>query len=163
MKTGLDCKLYRLSTGTRASWGTADSDGVHEGTAPGNLDEIASARDVTKSWENTEIEGGTSRGSLMKKYRSGTTGVSLEITMPYDNDDADYVALLGSLLGREVIALAVLDGDKATTDTMGLWADFEVMSKSDPEPLEEEVVVTFVLRPSAQSSVDPEIVRVTAS
>lgn len=160
---GMDCKTYYLSTGTRATWGTADVDGVHEGVAPANLTEITIVRDVTKSLEKGSVEGGQNRGSTWQLVRGTYKTLQLEVTMSYDTDNAGYLALLNAYLDNSVIALALLDGAKTVTDVMGLWADFEVLSFSTPEELEGEMVVTVQLRPTGNTSVLPEMVRVTAS
>jgi hypothetical protein len=45
-RISLDAKAY-LGTATRASWGTADANGVVEGDIPGDLAEMPRVKDIT--------------------------------------------------------------------------------------------------------------------
>ncbi len=157
--TGLDCKIYRLSTGTRASWGSK-TDGVATAAAPSNLDEVPNVKDVTINLGKSEAEF-TSRASSFKLTRGTTIETSVEFVMPYETSNTDYEAFRKAFLTNVVIACAVLDGDKATTGTTGLWADFEVIDFTHEQPLEDGVMVNVTLKP-APSGVAPEWVKVSA-
>ena len=40
IKLGMNGKMYYLGSGVRASWGTADADGIHGGAAPGSWESL---------------------------------------------------------------------------------------------------------------------------
>ncbi len=157
---GLDGKIYRLTTGTRATWGAADSNGFHAGAAPTNLDVIDAVKDL-----NFKITKGkadmSKRGGLGWAQKRGTLKeATLELKCLWDNTDTDLAALLKAFIGNTSIALAVLDGDKATSGTQGLWADFEVFDLNKDEPLVEGQMMSFELEP-ADTAVTAEWVKVS--
>jgi predicted secreted protein len=158
-KLGLNGKVYRLTTGSRASWGTVTA-GVATAAAPSNLDEITAVRDLTLNLEKGEADV-TTRGNSGWRALLGTLkDASLEFDTVWDGADADQVALLASFNVGSVIAIAVLDGDKATSGTQGFWADFEVMGVAKGEELEEGQKVTWTIKP-ALTSVAPQWVKVS--
>ena len=54
---GVFAKAYRLSTGSRASWGTINSNGFYSGAAPSNLSEIVNINgDVQLQIPDTKVE-----------------------------------------------------------------------------------------------------------
>lgn len=157
----MDAKMYFLSTGTRVTWGTADSDGIHEGAAPSSLTELDNVRDVSLNLEVGEADVTTRGNNGWRAFEPTLKDGGVEFEMIHDPADAGYAALLGAWLNGTTIALAVLDGDKATADVTGLWADFKVMNFSKTEPLEEGQKVSVTVKPG-KSDVAPEWVRVTA-
>jgi hypothetical protein len=161
-KLGLDAKLYRLSTGTRASWGAADGDNVHEGAAPSSLSEISNCADLTIGFQSTEANV-TVRG--MKGW-TATTGANkqgpVEFNMVYDLTDANCSALLYAWLNNTSVACAVLDGDKATADVEGFWADFKVVKFQKSENNDGAQMVAVGLKPALNIAVPPEWIRVTS-
>lgn len=165
-KLGLNAKTYRLTTGSRASWGTINSNattstyGMNEAAAPSNLDEIPNIRDLSLTLEKSEADVST-RASAWKALLAAQKQAGIEFGMVWDSADADCLALLRAWLNGTTIALAVLDGDKATVGSQGLWADFQVFSFSKSENLEEGQLVSVSLKPT-YSSVPPEWVNVTA-
>jgi hypothetical protein len=158
-RIGLDAKLYYLTTGTRASWGTAVN-GINVGFAPANLSEISTAQDVTLT-----IEKGTAelkkRSSTWVANRGTLKSASLEFTLLYEGDsDTAGQALLQAFLNNTPIAVLVLDEAKEVGGAQGLWADWEVVNFSRGEPLEEGLTVNVTLKPSCQAAVDPEWIEV---
>ncbi|MCA9249808.1 MAG: hypothetical protein KDA54_01620 [Phycisphaerales bacterium] len=158
---GMDGKMYFLSTGSRATWGTADGDGINQGAAPSNLTEIGNARDVTLNLEQGEADVTTRSNGGWRATDPTLKDGSVEFEMIYDPTDAGFTKILASWLARTTIAMAILDGDKATAGVMGLWADFKVINFSKSEPLEEGQTVSVTVKPT-YSTVAPEWVRVTA-
>lgn len=159
--TGNECKLYRLTTGSRASWGTK-TDGVAGAvSAPSSLDEVPNVQDLTINMSKSEAEFST-RGSAFKLTRGTLIEASVEFSIPFETSNTDYEAFRKAFLTGTVIACAVLDGDKATAGTTGLWADFEVIDFTHEQPLEEGVMVSVTMKPGP-SSVAPEWVKVTSS
>ena len=159
-KIGMDAKLYYLSTGERASWGTADTDGIHEGSAPASLIEMGNARDVTLNLEQGEADVTTRSNSGWRATEPTLKEGSVEFEMIYDPADAGFTKVLGAWLNRTPIAMAILDGAKDLAGVMGLWADFKVISFTKSEPLEEGQTVSVTIKP-AYSAVAPEWVRVS--
>lgn len=158
LKNGVNGKLYYLSTGTRATWNVTVTDGAHVGAAPSNLAEVALARDINYSQEGEKADV-TTRLSRYKATKKTLIGISLDIPMVYDPANAALLALQKAFLTDASIALAVLDGDKATAGTMGVWADFEVVAMKKDEALADAQMVTFTVEP-AYSAVAPEYVKV---
>lgn len=156
---GLNAKAYRLTTGTRATWGAADANGINGGAAPANLDPMDQVKDVTINIESGDADVSTRGNNGWKANLQTLNDASVEISMVYDPADADYIALLGAFLKKTSIALALLDADKATSGTQGLWADFMVTSIKKGEPLEEAQMVDITVKP-ALSSVAPQWVKV---
>jgi hypothetical protein len=81
--------------------------------------------------------------------------------MVYDPGDMGFTKVLGAWLNRTALPMAILDGDQDEVGTMGLWADFKVISFSKSEPLEEGQMVSVTVKP-AYSTVAPEWVKVTS-
>jgi hypothetical protein len=160
-KLGLAAKLYRLTTGTRATWGTADANGFNSGPTPSNMEEVANVRDLTITLDKGEADAST-RGNNGWRARLATLkDGGMEWQMVYDPADTDVIAFMKAWVGNSTIALAALDGSNATVGTMGLWADFDVFRFEKGEELENVQMVTVGVKP-AYSAVAPEWIIVTA-
>lgn len=157
---GMNGKMYYLGTGTRTTWGTANSDGIHEGAAPSSLTEMGNVRDVTLNLEEGEADVTTRANNGWRATEPTLKEGSIEFEMVYDPADAGFAKILGCWLNRTVIAVAILDAAKDVAGTMGLWADFKVISFSKSEPLEEGQMVSVTIKP-AYSTVAPEWVKVS--
>ena len=158
---GRNCKAYYLSVGSRATWGAADGSGRHKGAAPANLVEIASAKDVTLPGDRMNAVQ-TDRGS---DYETGDTGAmqgNLTLTLNHRTSDAARVALETAFILNTAIAIAVLNGAKATLGVTGLWADFKVIKFVENQPEGDHVTYDVELMPYSQATVAPEFVQVTA-
>lgn len=158
---GLDGKVYYLSTGSRASWGTHNADGIAEGGAPANLTEIDIVRDVTIGASKGEADVSCRRASGWRLTKGTLKEGELSFETIHDPTDAGFAKLMGAYLNNTSIAMAILDGDKAVAGSTGLWADFDVIGFEKGEPLEEAQVVSWTLKPT-YSTVAPEWVKVTA-
>ncbi len=161
IKLGMNGKMYYLGSGTRASWGTPDADGIHGGAAPSGLTEMGNVRDVTLNLEEGEADVTTRANNGWRATEPTLKEGSVEFEMAYDPGDAGFTKVLGAWLNRTAVAMAILDADKDLVGTMGLWADFKVISFSKGEPLEEGQMVSVTIKP-AYSDVAPEWVKVTA-
>ena len=160
IKLGMNGRLYRLTTGTRASWGTADSDGIHVAAAPANLDEVGNVRDVTLNLSQ-DVADVTTRGNNGWKASAATLkDGSIEFEMLWDPANDDFAKVFAAWLNNTTIAVAVLDGTKTTDGVQGLWADFAVIDFSKEEPLTDAQKVKVKLQPGA-SNVAPEWVEVS--
>lgn len=158
-KLGLDAVAYRLTSGTRASAGSATA-GVVTASAPASLDPITCIQNVTYS-----INKGSSDVSTRGNAGWGADLATLKradyhLECVYDPADADIVALVGALLTNSVMAFYIASGDKATSGTQGLWADFQVHGLDKREPLEEGQMVEFTLKPTL-TDVPPEWLKIT--
>lgn len=160
-KLGLDGKIYYLSTGTRASWGTVTG-GVAQAPAPSNLTVIEAVRDITLTIEAGEADVSTRGNDGWKAILATLKGASLEVKAIWDSADTALAAVLTAWLTNATIALAVLDGAKETVGTQGFWADFMVLSVTKGEALEEGQTMDFTIKPTL-SAVSPQWVKVTAS
>lgn len=139
-KIGLDCKAYRLTTGTRAAWPGTGS--------PSNLDEIPNIRDVTLSISKTTADVTTRGGNGWRLSVAALKEGNIDFEMVYDTADTDFTALQAAFLNNTVIAMAFLDGPAATVGTQGFWADFMVSSFEVTQPLEGAAIVRVSVVPT---------------
>jgi hypothetical protein len=139
-------KCYFLTTGTRATWGAADASGRHSGTAP-SLTEIPNVGDIDVPLEKvkTEITKRVHGGS--KAYKGTLKDVSIDIPMNYASADTGKLALQKAFLAGTTIALAFLEGDKATTGNEGFWADMEVVGMKKGEAIAGVQTIVFTVCP----------------
>jgi hypothetical protein len=159
---GKNAKLYRLTTGSRASWGSTNSEGFTSGAAPSNLSEVGNVRDLDMPMTKTlaDITTRANNGWIAQVGTLKNGDVTFQ--MMYDSTDTHFVALWAAFINDSTVALAVLDGDKATTGTRGFWADFIVSTFGKTENLVEGQMVDVTLTPGP-SSVAPQIVVVTGA
>jgi len=148
---GHEAKLYRQTTGTRATWPAS-------GSAP-DLSEITNVKDLTLNFEKGEADL-TTRGNNGWVATAGTLkNASVDFDMVWDNDDAAFNAIQEAYFNNTSIAFAVFSGASDVVGVKGLWADCEVMNFSVNEPLTDALTVSVTLKP-AYSSVAPEWVTV---
>jgi hypothetical protein len=157
---GMNAKLYRLTTGTRASWASADSNGISIAAAPSNLDEIVNVKDLSLSLSTDKADVTTRGNNGWKATEPTLKDGTINFQMVFDSSDADFTALQRAFLNNTVIALAALSGDKATVGSQGLWADFKVSNFTKSENLTEAQMYDVELTP-AYSSVAPQWVQVS--
>lgn len=140
-KLGLDAKIYRQTSGTRAAWPATES-------AP-NLSEITNVRDVTVNMTKAEADA-TTRGSGGWKQTVATLkDASVDFEMVWDTADTHFTAIQESFTSQNTsIALAILDGVSTVEDTQGLWADFMVTGFEKQEPLEGVQMVKVTVKPT---------------
>lgn len=151
VKLGMQAKLYRQTSGTRAAWpGT--------GSAP-NLEVIGNVKDVTLSLETGEADVTTRANSGWRASIGTLKEGSVEFEMVWDTDDEGFAALQAAYFGNTSIALAILDGESDVTGVQGLWADFSVINFSREEPLEDAIKAKVTVKPT-YSAVSAEWVTV---
>lgn len=160
VRLGLAGKLYRLTTGSRVTWGTADANGINTAAAPSNLDEIPNVRDLGITIESGQADVTTRGNNGWVANLAALKDAELTFGMVYDNTDADVTAVLKAFLLNQNIALAVLDGDKATAGTMGLWAEFQITGLNKGEELTEGQTFEVTAKPG-YATVAPEWVKVS--
>lgn len=156
---GKNAKLYRLTTGSRASWGSANSEGFAEAAAPSNLSEVTNIRDLSMPWTK-QLADVSTRGSGGWTQQVGTMkNGEVTFQMMYDRADTHFMAFWSAFMADTTVACAVLDGDKATAGVAGMWADFIVSQFGKTENLTEGQMVDVTLVPTP-STVAPQIVMV---
>lgn len=143
---GLDAKMYRQTTGTRAAWPAT-------GTAP-DLEEMGNVKDVTINLETGEADVTTRGGSGWRQTASTLKDGTVEFEMIHDPGDTDFTAIKNAWLNGTNIAMAVLDGASDTAGVQGLWADFQITNFSQSQPLEEAMTYSVTAKP-ARSDVAP--------
>lgn len=135
---GMNCKLYRQTSGTRAAWPAS-------GAAP-NLDLVGNVRDANLNLEKAEADT-TTRGNNGWRSTVGTLkDGTVEFEMVWDNADADFTAFKNAYFDDTTIAVAVLDGLSTTAGSQGLWADFNVTNFTRSEALEDAVKASVSLK-----------------
>jgi hypothetical protein len=158
LKLGFNAKIY-LGTAPRATWGAADATGAHTGAAPTGLSEGSDVKDLSIPIEKTEADV-TTRGAGGWETVVGTLKkAAIDIPMIWDPGDAMCAALMKGFLTDANVPLAMLDGDKVTTGSQGLWADFQVLKADKGEQLADAQMITFSVKPG-YSAVPPEWVKV---
>jgi hypothetical protein len=154
---GLQGVAYYLSSGTRASWGSLTA-GVAIAAAPSNLVAVPSIRNCNLGLNVGEADA-SSRASLVKLTVLALEEWQVELEIPYNPTNTDYIFLQAARIQRITIAMAFLDGPKATSGSFGIWADFVVTGFGRDEPLEKEMMVKATLKPTS-SAVAPQWVQV---
>lgn len=136
---GLDCRLY-YNTGTYASptWV-----------------EITNVRDVELNLTRGKADLSTRGSNGYKEYRGQLKDASITFDLVYKRGDATTQAIFEAFDEDTLLDIAVLDGDIETTGTEGLRAVCEVFDFSREEPLEEGVMISVELAPSAKSTDKP--------
>lgn len=160
-RLGAKAKAYFLSTGTRATWGTADATGVHVGAAPSNLTEMASVQDVSIDGARGSVEA-TTRGDGWETVLATLPALPVSFSIRYSETDATFLALLKAWINGTVFAAAFLDQASTVVGAIGFWADWEVLDLKKGEKLKEAQMYNVTLAPSAQSAVPPEVVKVSS-
>lgn len=158
---GKDAKVYYLNTGTRATWGTI-TDGVASGAAPSGLTEIAYTKgDIKATLNGVEADVTVRAGNGWKLTAKAGTDASYDFDIQKKPGDTAYAAIQKAFLTGGSIAIAVLDGDKATAGTEGLWADFSVTKFDVNHAFEGSTVFSVTIKPTL-AAVMPEWVKVTS-
>ena len=157
IQIGINGIAYRLSSGSRASWGTT-AGGITTGAAPSNLVAMPIVRSVNLGLSTGEANG-TTRATTWELSLPALFKNELEFEIPWQPTDAGFMALQTAFFGRTSIALAVLDGDKATIGSQGIWADYMVADFPREEPEDKEMLSKVKLKPTV-SAHGPEWVQV---
>lgn len=153
--------IYFSST-TRASWGTATS-GIYSAAAPTGLTKIGGVIDVTAEMDKDEVDASTRDAPGWEQIVGSLRKGPLTVKCLHNFADAGQLKLWQSYAQNGPPAMApicMLDGDKATTGSMGFWIDMEVLKASKGEPLRGIQTTDFMMKPSAFSAVPPQIVTV---
>jgi hypothetical protein len=139
-KLGMQARLYRLISGTRAAWPGSG--------APANLAEVNNVKDVTLNLEKGEADVSTRANNGWKATLATLKDGSIEFEMVWDPSDGGFSALKDAYFGDTSIALAILDGSKDVVGSQGLWADFSVLNLSREEPLEDAIKAKVTVKPT---------------
>jgi len=137
-KLGRDCKLYYSD----AVFAAAD-DAVNQ-----SWNEITNVKDLTTNLEKGEADVST-RASSWRQTLATLKDGSIDFEMMWDTSDAAFTVLQEAWLNDDEVGIAAMDGDIDTAGSEGLASNFNVFSFSRPEPLEEGVTVSIVLKPSS--------------
>jgi hypothetical protein len=126
-------KLYWLSTGTRASWGSPAA-------APSGLEEIKSAVDLTipgtrSTSDTTDRGSGDFVTEDVGKVEAKIAFKCSDRTSDAGRDGLQDAFQADPSTTNSIIALAILDGDKDTAGSQGLWADFKVTKFEESHPI----------------------------
>jgi hypothetical protein len=150
---GLQGKAYILTTGTRASWGTAVGN-LYSGSAPGSLSEINCIADATLNADVGEADA-SNRSSLAKLTALVLDEVSIDLKIPWNAADANFLLLRNARVNRTPVAVALLDGADTVPGSFGYWADWVVTKFVREEPLTGTMIANVTLKPTP-SAVPPQ-------
>jgi len=125
---GLDAVLFRGTAGQTAAT------------------EVKNIKDVTVNLESSEADVTTRATKGWKASKAALKEASLEFTILYDTEDADFNAFHEAYFSNEPIALFVSDGNGH-----GLDADFSILSFTMEQPLEEAVSVSVTAKPTSSA------------
>ncbi|HUX16889.1 MAG TPA: hypothetical protein VMW52_10485, partial [Phycisphaerae bacterium] len=78
----------------------------------------------------------------------GLKEATVEFEMPWDPDADGFEELRDAFLNRTTVGMAVMDGDIDEVGSQGLVADFDVVSFTRTEPLEEVLKVAVSVKPT---------------
>jgi hypothetical protein len=122
----------------------------------GGWTEMPTVKDVTLNLEGSEADATKRGGGGWRATLLAIQDASVEFEMVWDVDDPAFAAIRDSYLNREKIGLQVLDAD----DGEGLQADFQIMSFTRNEPLEEVITVSVTAKPTDSATppswIEPE-------
>ena len=127
---GLDAKLFRGAAGSRATT------------------EVTNVKDLTLNLESGEADVTTRATKGWKASAATLKEASLEFTILYDTEDADFTAFQSAYFGNTPLALFVSDGQDTAH---GLDADFSITAFSVEQPLEEAISVSITAKPTAST------------
>ena len=127
---GLDAKLFRGTAGSRATT------------------EVTNVKDLTLNLESGEADVTTRATKGWKASAATLKEASLEFTILYDTEDADFTAFQAAYFGNTPLALFVSDGQDTAH---GLDADFSITAFSVEQPLEEAMSVSVTAKPTAST------------
>ena len=127
---GLDAKLFRGAAGSRATT------------------EVTNVKDLTLNLESGEADVTTRATKGWKASAATLKEASLEFTILYDSEDADFTAFQSAYFGNTPLALFVSDGQDTAH---GLDADFSITAFSVEQPLEEAISVSITAKPTAST------------
>lgn len=158
---GLAAKLYLQTTGTRATWGAADANGLHAGPAASNLVEVKAVVDL--SWKSDDNEAVVNiRGNNgFAASIAALTKLELTFNTVWDPTDAMTLLLMKTKIAKGHVAAAAIDLDDATIGRIGIWADWSVFTSDKDEKLEEGQMMAWTLKP-ALTAVPPEYIIISA-
>lgn len=127
---GLDAKLFRGTAGTQAAT------------------EVKNVKDLTLNLESGEADVTTRATEGWKASAATLKEASLEFSILYDTEDADFTAFRTAYFSNTPLALFVSDGQ---TSAHGLDADFSITAFTVEQPLEEAVSVSITAKPTAST------------
>ena len=127
---GLDAKLFRGTAGTQAAT------------------EVTNVKDLTLNLESGEADVTTRATQGWKASAATLKEASLEFSILYDTEDADFTAFQTAYFSNTPLALFVSDGQ---TNAHGLDADFSITGFTLEQPLEEAVSVSVTAKPTAST------------
>lgn len=139
-KLGLECKLYRQTSGSRAAWPATGN--------PSNLSEITNVKDVTLTLDAGEADISTRNNNGFKATIGTLKDGAIEFDMVWDGSDTHFTALRTAFFANTSVALACLDAAFTVAGAQGLWADFRVIGFKREEPLEGAVMAKITVKPT---------------
>jgi len=125
---GADAKLYYHET--------AD-------TALADMDECDSAIDVNINLEKADINITKRASGGHKSAGSGHKDTAFDATIQWSKDDAFICACRAAWLNNTTLDLCPMTGDRDTGGNEGPRATFEIFSISEPQPLEDRLVINI--------------------
>lgn len=126
---GRKCKLYYLTTGTRAAWPATG--------APTDLQEIKNVKGDLSLGRSRSESDGSDRGDEYEKYDLGRAQNEITFQLNQKKDTDSIAAIEAFLTAHEAatpIVLAVLSGDSATTGIVGMYGDYAVTKFDEKQP-----------------------------
>lgn len=121
-------------------------------TALGSLTEMDNVRDVTLTMEAGEADVTTRANSGWRATAATLKECSAEFEMIWQPGDAGFEAVKDAFIDSTSLSLAVLSGDKDTSDTEGVHGNFTITNFTRNEPLEEGVTVSVTAKLSSYTA-----------
>ena len=111
------------------------------------LTELDITREASVNCERPEVDG-TKRNSANRIVKGGKKVIDAEVVVLYEPGDPGFVALRDAYLTNVPLALDFLTGEKTDASAEGPSGEWSILKMSRPEPLDQEVVVTFSAKPA---------------
>lgn len=128
-KLGLNAKLYRGVAGSTAS------------------DEIVNVIDLTYNDERNEADIST-RACQVELSASTTRKFSLGWSMPWDEADADFSAILTAYVANTALAFKCISSSGGAANGTGIDADFVILKCARKEDLKGALMADIEIKPT---------------
>ena len=121
----LDAKLYRGTAGQTATT------------------EVTTCKDVSLKMKKSEAKI-SSRASRWAMVKGALKEAEFTVSFDSDADDVHLQAMIAAFIGDTPLAFKIADRARG----QGLDADFEILSMDDDQKLEEQVTISFIVKPT---------------
>lgn len=118
-----------------------------ESTALASLTEQPNVRDLTLTLEKAEADVTTRANSGWRATTGTLKTATIEFEMVWKTNDSGFATFKDAFLSTsDLLSLAALTGDSATSDTEGLHGDFSITGFTETQALEDAILVSVTAK-----------------